>query len=327
MRPSISFTVFCIVVLFESISQVYSQTTTTTTTTTATATIALNEYGYAPTNTYNYSTQGSAWRDSFTYCGGLEQSPIDITSVTGTCDSSMVFNLQLGSNITFNMTNTSYTIQGSGASFGQLYATDVNGNLLGYNSTMWRLHSPSEHTLQGQSYDAELQFIFDLMSSFTPVANRTKAVVSFLLTTNSNTTTNTSSVLTPFNLGTNKTTNVTLNFSTLIQGAIPLSDSGTVLYYTYQGSLTAPPCNETVNWYVISGALPISQTDLAYMNTLWMANSTFAAASGYGNNRAIQPLNTRTIKQGGVACEEQFVYFFSFFILYIIINYFIFKLL
>ena len=39
------------------------------------------------------------------------------------------------------------------------------------------------------------------------------------------------------------------------------------------------------------------------------------------------PLNERLVKKGGIECEEQFVYFFSFFILYIFINYFIFKLL
>lgn len=50
-------------------------------------------------------------------------------------------------------------------------------------------------------------------------------------------------------------------------------------------------------------------------------------AQGNGNNRITMPLNDREVKMGNVACEEQFIYFFSFFILYIFINYFIFKLL
>jgi len=58
---------------------------------------------------------------------------------------------------------------------------------------------------------------------------------------------------------------------------------------------------------------------------LYAGDETFAA--GRGNNRHIQPLNGRSVKKGGVECEEQFVYFFSFFILYIFINYFIFKAL
>jgi hypothetical protein len=33
------------------------------------------------------------------------------------------------------------------------------------------------------------------------------------------------------------------------------------------------------------------------------------------------------VKLGGVVCKENFAYFFSFFILYVFINYFIFKLL
>ena len=309
-------------VIFSVIGPAFAQTTGGGSEEEPQVPITLDEFGFADESLFKYSSQGSDWSTLFPTCIGTQQSPIDITSVTGTCDASMVFNLQLASGLNFTYNVTTY-IQAEG-NFGQLYATDVNGNLAGYKATLFKLHAPSEHTVSGQSYDAELQFYFDLMDSFTPVANRTRAVVSFFLTSNSNTTSNESSVLTPLTLG-NETTEVTnISFTSLVN-AIPLSDSGTVVYYTYQGSLTAPPCDETVNYYVIGSALPISEYDLTYLNSLWIANGTFAG--GQGNNRAVQPLNSRTIKQGGVACEEQFVYFFSFFILYIIINYFIFKLL
>lgn len=71
--------------------------------------------------------------------------------------------------------------------------------------------------------------------------------------------------------------------------------------------------------------LPITQNQLNSFNQYFETNLTFA--DGKGNNRKLMPLNDRTVKKGGVVCEEQFVYFFSFFILYIFINYFIFKLL
>eukprot|EP00331_Platyophrya_macrostoma_P021676 CAMPEP_0176454806 /NCGR_PEP_ID=MMETSP0127-20121128/30212_1 /TAXON_ID=938130 /ORGANISM="Platyophrya macrostoma, Strain WH" /LENGTH=321 /DNA_ID=CAMNT_0017844245 /DNA_START=11 /DNA_END=976 /DNA_ORIENTATION=- len=321
MKTSLQLAGIVAFLIIQFFGEATAQNSTNSTNTTSNYTY--DAFGYVTPSQYSYTTGGAEWTTAFANCGLQMQSPIDIGSVTGTCDSSMVFNLQLVNNITFNLTNSSSGIQGTG-NFGQLYATDVNGILTGYTANLFKIHSPSEHSLQGQFYDAEFQLYFDIMPSFTPTGNRTKAAISFMLSTNSNTTSNTSSVLTPFGIGTNQT-NATLNFSDTLQGAIPLSDAGTILYYTYQGSLTQPPCNETVNWFIISGALPISQTDLIYMNSLWVANATFAA--GHGNNRAEQLLNARTIKQGGVACEEQFVYFFSFFILYIFINYFIFKLL
>lgn len=41
---------------------------------------------------------------------------------------------------------------------------------------------------------------------------------------------------------------------------------------------------------------------LVAFNTYFLSNSTFASRNG--NNSAIQSANDRTIKKGGVACEE-----------------------
>mmetsp|Transcript_28585 Transcript_28585/g.33036 ORF Transcript_28585/g.33036 Transcript_28585/m.33036 type:complete len:323 (+) Transcript_28585:35-1003(+) len=270
-----------------------------------------------------YAAGYNDWASTYPVCGGSYQSPIDIVSAKDVCDSSMVFNLMLSENVTFTLNITSTVLRGIGA-LGQLYASDLNGNLFGYYATHWNLHAPSEHKIEGEGFDAELQIYFDLLSSFTPIENRTKAVVSILLSTFSNSTSNGSSVLAPFGLGANST-NTTLNFSRVIQEAIPLTDAGTVLYYTYQGSLTTPPCSEIVNWYVIAEALPISWTDLDYLNSLWASNTTFA--DGLGNNRTTQNLNGRSIKQGGSACEQQLGYFIGFFFLFLIINYFLVKVL
>ena len=97
------------------------------------------------------------------------------------------------------------------------------------------------------------------------------------------------------------------------------------VYYTYKGSYTVPNCSESVNWYIAANYLGISTIDLKKFTQYWSDNLAFA--NGTGNNRGIQNLDGRTILQGGIQCQEQFVYFFSFFILYIFINYFIFKLL
>ena len=40
--------------------------------------------------------------------------------------------------------------------FSKLYATDIEGNLAGYNAVRMEIHSPSEHRIEGQVYDAEI---------------------------------------------------------------------------------------------------------------------------------------------------------------------------
>ena len=35
-------------------------------------------------------------------------------------------------------------------------------------------------------------------------------------------------------------------------------------YYTYDGSLTTPPCSEVVSWYVMAGSIGISQEQVKY---------------------------------------------------------------
>jgi len=109
-------------------------------------------------------------------------------------------------------------------------------------------------------------------------------------------------------------TTVTLNAQTVLGNVLPT----TIPYYTYQGSFTTPACTQNVNWYVVESVQSITSSQLSAIKTL---------IGTKGNNRGLQDDNDRTIKKGNVDCEEQFVYFFSFLILYIFINYFIFKLL
>lgn len=56
-------------------------------------------------------------------------------------------------------------------------------------------------------------------------------------------------------------------------------------YYTYEGSVTAPPCTEGVTWYVLKTPIEISPAQIA------------AFAKHYPDDvRPLQPLNGRTVK-------------------------------
>ena len=68
-------------------------------------------------------------------------------------------------------------------------------------------------------------------------------------------------------------------------------------FYSYDGSLTTPPCSEGVKWTVFKEIQPISSTQLKQFWDLWGGN--FGYANGQGNNRQVQPLHERTLYLAG----------------------------
>lgn len=61
-------------------------------------------------------------------------------------------------------------------------------------------------------------------------------------------------------------------------------------YFYYSGSLTSPPCTESVSWIVLTGALTMSQQQVSILKALF---------PNPANNRPMQPLNGRTVVQNG----------------------------
>lgn len=234
----------------------------------------------------------------------------------GICKQDMVLDVQWSlNNIQTSLTKTNTTIEAIG-NWGYLYATTVDGNLYGYDASYFEFHAPAEHQIEGNTYDLEMQFVFKIKSEFTTYTRDT-AIFSILFKKDDNAPVDIFNTINPNTLD----TNFNLNISNIMGKYV----NTPLVYYTYKGSKTSPNCDQLVNWYVYANSLMISTNDLKKFTQYWADNLNFA--NGTGNNRKIQNLNGRTILQGGIECQEQFVYFFSFFILYIFINYFIFKLL
>lgn len=64
-------------------------------------------------------------------------------------------------------------------------------------------------------------------------------------------------------------------------------------YWSYDGSLTTPPCTEGLKWSVIKQVQPISDAQLVRFTARMADNQAFAG--GKGNNRVVQPLNAREL--------------------------------
>jgi len=57
-------------------------------------------------------------------------------------------------------------------------------------------------------------------------------------------------------------------------------------YYTFEGSLTTPPCTENVTWFVLKQPVPISAYEVAVFTRMYRHNA-----------RPTQPLHERVVKE------------------------------
>ena len=152
-----------------------------------------------------------------------------------------------------------------------------------FNVLQFHMHSPSEHTFDGDHYDMELHIVHQSYDQ------KELAVLGVLFDLEEGGE-HPNDFIASLKLD-------TFNKTSWVISEIPLMTLINKLdlekVYHYEGSLTTPPCSEVVNWLVVHDVQPISTEQLALFTNKWMGNATFG--NGYGNNRATKPLNGRTI--------------------------------
>ena len=256
--------------------------------------IALFAIIIASSEEFDYDHQGSDWTGEC--ASGRAQSPIAISPANTVCDESQLFNLYFtpGSQ-TFTVVDTGESLKATTTS-STLYATATTGLFTGYEALQFHFHAPSEHTINEKHMDLEMHFVHSITSDFSSRGETTQtlAVVGIFFEVDERAEVN--PFIEAMNFANIDTTGVprSIDLNEILLKQIPTP----IQYYTYQGSLTTPPCAESVNWYVISTPLKIKKSQLKAITDRYAENEDFA--DGNGNNRKVVPLNGRVVKRGGM---------------------------
>lgn len=187
---------------------------------------------------------------------GQQQSPIDLA---GGFETTLVPIELHWRKTNWTVINSGHTIEVSAENGG--YAM-INGRR--FELLQYHFHNPSEHLIDGQQFPMEMHFMHQAV-------NGDLAVIAVMI----------------------KGGGENLQFDALMAQAPPrplvkntfkqqnpvqfITDIGDIL--RYQGSLTTPPCSETVMWTVLTDPLVVSDTALFGFNTLFRMNARPVQAS------------------------------------------------
>jgi len=141
-----------------------------------------------------------------------------------------------------------------------------------YELTQFHFHKPSEESIDGKRRDMVAHFVHKDESG-------KLAVVAVLLQTGA---TNPMIAALWNNLPAHKEAEVDVKGVQIDPADLLPRDRG---YYTFEGSLTTPPCSEGVTWYVLKSPAQLSSGEIARFGKAYPMNA-----------RPVQPLNGRVVR-------------------------------
>jgi carbonic anhydrase len=197
---------------------------------------------------------------------GSQQSPIDITGAISARQPPLKLNWTKRPD---TIVNNGHTIQLNFAQGGALHVGDRSFGL-----TQFHFHHPSEHLIDGKRFAMEAHFVhaaeagglavlgvFIVPGKVNPVFNK---IVSTM----------------PQGEG----QPVPADAAVDPHGLLPVQRA----YYHYEGSLTTPPCSQTVDWLVLTQHVEAAEADIARFAKLFPMNA-----------RPVQKLDRRFILTSG----------------------------
>ncbi|MFL9485586.1 carbonic anhydrase [Chitinophagaceae bacterium LWZ2-11] len=140
-----------------------------------------------------------------------------------------------------------------------------------YNLVQFHAHEESEHTIDGVRYPLELHFVHKAADG--------SILVIGVMVKDGNENTYFEKLKVFKNIAKNSKIDTLINFDP--EKLYPQKHS----YYTYSGSLTTPPCSESVDWIIFKNPITMTVAEIEEIKQHLPKS----------NNRPIQPLNDRVI--------------------------------
>lgn len=244
-------------------------------------------------SSYNYDLQ-SEWKDiPGSFADGNRQSPIDIrpeyiveidTELTRPFTLTNWDNTVAGGTLTNNGHSVEFTYDQSVKYIG-VQRAGVWYRLLQFHFHWGRQSGEgSEHFVDGKSYDAEIHFVCQKeVGSAMDIDKLT--VIGVLCKVGSTSSTVWDRLKIPIEYHAKEAVSLSLN-ELMPGGSTTVND-----YFTYEGSLTTPPCTQIVRWIVLKESIAIPDSFLATLRTV-------KEKSGHPithNFREIQPIYARPV--------------------------------
>ena len=195
---------------------------------------------------------------------GKNQSPIDITRAAPGDIPNIVFNYAPSA---VNIINNGHTIQVDYDAGSYIEIDGVRHDLVQFH-----FHAPSEHTINGKRFPAELHLVHRSASG-------ELAVVGVMMETGSE-----NPALAPVWSHLPAKEGPVEHFTPAVDAASLLPEIRTT--FRYSGSLTTPPCSEGVKWNVMTAPIQLSDAQLKAFTGIIDEN-----------DRPIQALGTRTLME------------------------------
>ena len=188
---------------------------------------------------------------------GSQQSPVDI----GETVKAQLTPLKMGwARRADTIVNNGHTIQ---VNFGDGSKLTAPGG--DYKLVQFHFHRPSEHLINGKTYPMEVHFVH-------ASASGGLAVVGVLMETGkANAVFNKIVTTMPAKEGPATKADAAINPN----GLLPAKRT----YYRYSGSLTTPPCSETVDWLLLIDPIQVAADDVAAFAKLYPMNARPAQKS------------------------------------------------
>lgn len=202
-------------------------------------------------------------------CDGKRQSPINIIDVDVADDTSLKpLEINYSSNVKIHeVTNNGHSIQYNFEKGDFITLNDER-----YELSQIHFHEASEHTINGVRYPLEMHLVHvgkeNKIAVLAVMAQEGESSEPFDFLEN----------YLPVESGRTKKINADFDLN--------LNLPNDKAYYTYDGSLTTPPCTQNVSWYIFKTPITISVDQVKQLQKLMPLN----------NYRDEQPINDRIVK-------------------------------